>query len=296
MSKTDTGGKAGETVVSMPVEKAIQARQAPQKAFTGAVRYSRFVMVMKLVLPLTAFAVVVLTVFLGTSYETKDELTVTFSASPVPQDDRRMIRPTFTGTSQDGHHFEIMAQTAERDPQSPNQILLSDLSAVLAAQAEETTSETDLRLTAERGRLDTDEQIVTLFDNVSVRSNTGYILRMDRVAIDLDTQSARSESPVEGSGPIGDIASEQVAVSEGWQTVVFSGNVRVTIEPSRLRSPAILEPGKSAPASSGPDTPKLDTPKLDTLGGGGLETDGDDAGGGHGHGAGGTPPAPEKKE
>ncbi|MGF1454531.1 MAG: LPS export ABC transporter periplasmic protein LptC [Alphaproteobacteria bacterium] len=222
---------------------AINARQAPQTAFTGAARYSRFVLLMKLLLPLTAFSVIALTVFFSATYEVNDELTVTFAKSPSLKDDRRMIAPTFSGTNQDGNPFKVTAASAERLETDRRIILLNTLSATIG-----TADGGTLNLSSTDGELDTARQVMTLSGDVKIEAEAGYTFTTAVVSINLDEESVRGETPVTGAGPMGTLKAGSFTVSPGWGTVRFHDGVRVDVEPGHLT------PGRDAKPSARADT------------------------------------------
>ncbi len=209
------------------------------RAFRGAQRYSQFVRAMKVMLPIAAFAIVGVVVSYALLYDTDDELTVTFAASPTLKDDRRMMNPTFSARTQDGGLFEVTAETAERSIDNPSRVLLGALKADLTA-----LDGGKVALTADTGILNLDEQQVVLDGSISVFSDEGYEFHTERVVVDLEQQSIQGDAPVEGTGPMGAVAAERFWVGEGGTRVRFEGGVRMSVDPAPLtgQDPAAREP------------------------------------------------------
>ncbi len=247
-TQTKEGRDSSIDGTSMPRKRfkgAINARQAPQTAFTGAARYSRFVLLMKLLLPLSAFSIIALTVFFSATYEVNDELTVTFANSPTLKDDRRMLAPTFSGVNKDGKPFKVTAATAEREVGNPRTILLTTIAATIGTAAADS-----IELSATHGTLDTDRQVMTLSDDVTFAALGGYTFHTRTVAVDLDKESVTGTTPVTGTGPLGKLTADHFEVAPGWQTVTFGGGVTVLVEPDSLEAAGAKADGP-APAKDG---------------------------------------------
>ncbi len=207
-----------------------KGRSASTKTlFSGAMRHSRFVRVMKVVLPIAAFAIVAGLALFGASYKADDELTVTFTQSPKLKEDRRMVAPVFTGTTARGQPFEVTADSAQRQEANPDQVLLDTLKASLGL-----TEVSGVLITADKGLLDLDKQTMQVMGDIIARTDDGYVFHTEKVFIDIDRQAARGDMPIKGHGPAGELEAARFELQEGGEILRFEGGVTLTIKPDAL--------------------------------------------------------------
>lgn len=248
--KAETAGPSPDRQRGMRGRKA---RRVPSMgAFRGAKRYSRFVRLMKLVLPVVAFGILVAVGIFSAVYEADDELTVTFTESPTLKDDRRMMRPRFTGQTADGRSYQVTAQSAERSEENASEIMLSGLEALMDLE-----DGSKAVLVADRGLLNLENQMVSVAGDVTFSSDEGYELRTESVLMDMEQRSVEGNEPVSGISPMGTVRANRFSVSEGGRVVRFEGGVVLLVDPAAVeerkdaQSPSALDL-KTAPALKGP--------------------------------------------
>ena len=112
-------------IASQPVEFDTKSSQQ------GAMRYSRFVSAMKLLLPLGALIVLVLLIIYSGTFEDDDQLAITFTKIDSLNDDLRMVSPRISGMDAHGRPFVITADTATQTASNPNRIALDNIQAYL---------------------------------------------------------------------------------------------------------------------------------------------------------------------
>ncbi len=237
----------------------LPARVPPARAFRGAARYSRFVKLMKALLPIFAFAILAVVAVYTIVYDTDDKLTVAFQQAPGFQFDRRTTRPTFTGAAGNGQRYEVTADSLEPRDADMREIVLSGPKADLRAP-----DGGRVQLGSLTGVIDLEGQTVMLDGDVVVVSHDGYEFRTARVLIDLEQQTVLGDQPVTGTGPMGTVRADGFQVLDGAQRVRFAGNVAMTIDPAALqamqeagtandRAPRVGAPDASAPDNGAPD-------------------------------------------
>lgn len=222
----------------------------PRKAFKGARRYSRFVRLMKFVLPIVAFALVAVIATYTLLYTTDDQLTVTFANSPTLRDDRSTLHPTYTADMGPGQVLTVKAERAEPSTDNPREILLRGLKADLQDK-----KGSGAVMSAENGRLALDDQAMILTGSVTILSEMGYEFRTEHVKIDFEEKTVRGEEPVTGTGPAGTIRANGFSVIDNGRTVRFESGVVMQVE----AEPLMTAPAAPAPASlkgvlDGPDS------------------------------------------
>ncbi len=207
------------------------------RAFRGAVRYSRFVRLMKLLLPVVAFAIAAALAVFSVMHRSDDGWTITFTEIPSLDDDRLTLHPTFSGSSTDGRRYRIEAESAEVASVNARDVKLHSLIAEMSLP-----DHSSFKLSAPQGLLDLENEKITLSGEVSFESDSGYSLSTQEVLIDVDAQEVFGRHAVRGEGPAGTVRADSFVVKNEDQTVRFEGNVVMTIDPGVLtgaRSPVL---------------------------------------------------------
>jgi lipopolysaccharide export system protein LptC len=190
-------------------------------------RRSRFVGLMKFVLPLgAAILLVLVVVWSGTG--TRDEgFQLSFvsggaDGSPTPG----MVKARYSGTDSKDRPFTITADRATQRPEEPEAIDLD------ALQADITLADgTWLALTASSGVYRREAQTLRLEGPVNVFSDDGFKFDAESADIDLASGTVESDRPVRGQGPLGLLnANTFRAVGEG-RRLFFTGAVKLVVLP-----------------------------------------------------------------
>ncbi len=212
-----------------------QDRRAPREHNLG---YSRFVSLMKVLLPFIALSLILLVIAWPNLKLQDTKFGLGFSALKMGDNaDPAMINPRFFGTDDRRQTFSITADLAKN--------LLSDERHVELEKPKADISLEDgswLVVTASLGYFARQEEKLMLQGGVNMFHDSGYEFRTDKVDVDLATGTASSDVPVEGQGPFGHVAAEGFRLLDKGKTVVFSGKSRL-----------IIYPGASTAGNSGSD-------------------------------------------
>lgn len=192
-----------------------------------AVGYSRFVALMKVLLPLLAFVPMVL-VAAWPYLNTEDgrfrigftALKARDAASP------RMINPRYVGIDKDHRPFSVTADLASDDSGTASIISLE------MPKADITLDDgTWLVVTSEAGVYSRDAQNLALAGEVTLYHDSGYEIRTAAAEVDLAAGSASGSEPVAGHGPFGDLRSEGFRLRDKGKVIVFTGKARLSLSP-----------------------------------------------------------------
>jgi hypothetical protein len=200
----------GPAPVRSRTEWAVQRRASA----TEVRRYSRFVVIMKRILPLAAAALVAAVVAYSLQSRQPDQakITLTFAQLGIDQNDLSMIKPKLTGTDSSGNPFVVTADNAHQYPHSPNRALLDNVEADLAVR-----DGNWLNATAPHGLLDAPHaasqqcakttcpanQILDLWGPIAVFSDNGYEVHTTIAHVDMGNGTVRGNKYVRGQGPMG---------------------------------------------------------------------------------------------
>ena len=189
--------------------------------------YSRFVSLMKFLLPVIALVVVVLVVawpHINTS-DLKFRLGITV-LKLTGAADPSMINPRYVGTDSDNQPFSITADLARN-------IIDKGADVTLVMPKADITLEdgTWLVLTANDGVFSRTEKKLLLAGAVNLFHDSGYEFRTERATIDLSAGTAESNDPVTGQGAFGLLKGSGFRMMNKGKVIHFLGKSKLTLYP-----------------------------------------------------------------
>ena len=211
--------------------------------------YSRFVSLMKFLLPGAAVVLFVSLFVYSGFFDRDDKLDITFRDIATQNDDLRMVSPRVSGLNEQGRPYELSADTATQDNDKPNMVRLENIDADLK------TDEASgwLTMNATKGLLDTDRQTLKLDDKVDLFTTQGYEFHAKQADVNFGKGTVQSDDEVWGQGPLGKLRADSMSADNESETIHFQGRVKATIYPD----------GGTTGADKG-DTDKGDTDKAGT--------------------------------
>lgn len=193
--------------------------------------YSRFVAMMKLLLPLSALVLIAL-VIAWPHLDTADlRFRIGFAALQLSDtEDPSMINPRYVGTDKNDQPFSLTADLARNLPGPGTWVELE------MPKADITTDDgTWLVLTAENGVYARDAKTLDLSGKVNLFHDAGYEFRTERAAIDLASGAASGDVAVEGQGAFGHLTASGFVLLDRGRTIHFKGRAKLTLYPSAER-------------------------------------------------------------
>jgi lipopolysaccharide export system protein LptC len=193
----------------------------------ASVRYSRFVGMMKFLLP--AFAVVL--IGLVVAWPQLDPggggFRVGYSAiGPADIENPRMVAARYTGIDAADRPFAVTADTATQIAADSPLVDLDN------PQADVTLANGSwVALSALTGTYNQKTHDLELRQQVNLFHDAGYEFHTPSAHIDLKEASAHGDAPVEGQGPFGHITADGFRVLDRGKTVIFTGQARMVIHP-----------------------------------------------------------------
>jgi lipopolysaccharide export system protein LptC len=210
-----------------------QAQEAPRtrrnrKRSSGAGgSYSRFVGLMRVVLPTIALFVVVSLVVWPKLQGEDDRFRLGFSAMSAKEaESLNMVNGQFFGSDEDDRPFSITADLITQQGIDGERIDLE------APKADITLDDgTWLVLTADTGRYVEKEKKLDLIGAVNLYHDSGYEIRTPKARIDLVRGEASSQEPVAGQGPFGTLKAEGFKLLNKGKRIIFTGKSEVVFYP-----------------------------------------------------------------
>ena len=206
--------------------RSIPQRRSGERAVVRARnRYSRFVGLMRFLLPTIAIFLTGLVVLwpqiMGGFGNTIMPMLASERFSSA--DAMVMKKPRYVGTTEADEPYEVVAGTAVLDPEAPDQILLNDLDARVDRPA------SDVRLLASSGVYHRAARRLELSGEVELTTSDGYQFRTSEASIRLDQGQVDGTEPVAGAGPAGTLRADRFQIRRGGDVMRFEGRVKVTV-------------------------------------------------------------------
>ncbi|MCC6864181.1 MAG: LPS export ABC transporter periplasmic protein LptC [Rhodobacteraceae bacterium] len=199
-----------------------------RRAFDGR---SRTVGWLKVTLPLIALGLLS-TLFLVSNRIDPD---TAVRSSQVDVESRlrepRLTNPTYAGTTTDGSAITIQATEARSAQKTGAPSTTMDVTASITTLA---GARTDLR--SDKALFNDEKNVLHLTGNVQIADTKGYRLSTETLDANLSRTEYASPGPVKGTGPIGQITANSMALisnpnADGSYLLVFNGRVKLIYQP-----------------------------------------------------------------
>lgn len=202
-------------------------RPAPQINRWRAAAYSRFVSLMKIVLPTVALGLVAAIGIWPYLHEEANKFQIGFSALKAREAaGPRMTNPRYVGLDEKDRPFTVTADLAQESPGQASVVTLEMPKADLTLD-----DGTWLVLTSDAGVFHRDDRNLSLTGGVTLYHDSGYEIRSPAATIDLARGEASSDKPVSGQGPFGDLHAEGFHLRDKGKVINFNGKARLVIHP-----------------------------------------------------------------
>ncbi|MEJ0025076.1 MAG: LPS export ABC transporter periplasmic protein LptC [Rhizomicrobium sp.] len=192
----------------------------------GALRYSRFVVVMKRVLPIAAGLLIAAVIAYSLVPRQSERLSLATENWAIINNDLTMTKPRLTGTDRKGNPFVITADAAVQDPADVRRATLRSVQADMTVDKNRW-----LNATAAKGLIDMDKGALALSGGIAVFSDDGYEIHTERVDVDLKKGLFHGPVAVNGHGPMGTFRADTFDVDRSTSQIQLHGHVHMTIQP-----------------------------------------------------------------
>jgi lipopolysaccharide export system protein LptC len=137
----------------------------------------------------------------------------------------RMEAPKLSGYRKDNRPYEVTAKAALQDIRNPTQVELETLIARLQMEREGWVT-----VNARTGAFDTQKEKLRLIDDVVVRTETGYDIRMRTADVDFKGGTVVSKEPVTVNLGTATVNADTLDVKDNGALISFEGRVHVLIK------------------------------------------------------------------
>ncbi|MDP2620962.1 MAG: LPS export ABC transporter periplasmic protein LptC [Hyphomicrobiales bacterium] len=138
----------------------------------------------------------------------------------------KMENPRLSGYSQNDKTYEVSAAAAMQDISKPNIVRLQQVKARITEEDGRWTT-----VDARSGVFDTEKEELRLEEDVRVRNDKGYEMRLKSAEIAFKSGSVASNRPVEIDMLNGQLRARRLQIENRGKRIVFTGKVILTFRP-----------------------------------------------------------------
>lgn len=183
---------------------------------------------LKVVLPLVAvllMAAVLLWPYLTGGPGAPGQATITDG----DRSEASMVKARYVGADGENRPFQITADAVHNLGAGQAVVMLDAPEADMVM-----ANGTWVMVTADQGEYVVDSQALRLSGAVKLFHDAGYLFESSEAQVDLIENTVSGSKPVRGQGPVGTITAEGFSVSDGGDTVAFTGQARLVIFPGAM--------------------------------------------------------------
>ncbi|MPZ58266.1 MAG: LPS export ABC transporter periplasmic protein LptC [Rhizobiales bacterium] len=193
-------------------------------------RHSRLVRVSRIAVP-AAFAAVIAVLALAAWFNPLrllGELPVGLRDIVISGTKIKMEQPRLSGFTRDARPYDLSARSAAQDIAKPELIELIELRAKIQMH-----DRSQVDVSAATGLFNTKAEVLTLEDNILVKSSTGYEGRLSQAVINTRTGDIVSEKPVALKMLNGTVNANAMEIEQAGEVVRFNGGVAMQLMPNK---------------------------------------------------------------
>jgi len=224
---SDTAGIApGATP---PQRGRLSGLPIPGRPAAARFRRSRLVSLLKVALPGTAIAILVVIAAWPYIAPDLDKLRIELPVvGPAGGARPQVLNPRLLGLDDQKRPYQITADSGTQVDSTDGR----ELYALTQPKYDITLIDGSwLALTAQNGLFEKEAQVLWLEGDVSLFHDQGAEFVTAAARIDLTNNTAAGDAPVQGQGPAGVLTSEGFRVLDGGERVLFTGRARMTLAP-----------------------------------------------------------------
>lgn len=189
-------------------------------------RYSRFVGIMKVLLPSLAVVLLGLVVAWPRLSSDEDRFQIGFAnISPQAVENLQMVNARYYGIDNRNHPFTVTADLAREEQPRSGIMVLERPKADFA-----TRDGNGVYVEAARGYYHQKEQVLDLEGEVSLFHDEGYELHTEKARIDLVRSQAEGNVPVTGNGPQGRIQGQGFRIVDKGKQIIVLGRSGLSLK------------------------------------------------------------------
>ena len=196
--------------------------------------YSRVIAWMKIILPLAALGILSTLFLISRTIDPTESIPVAQIDLEQRAQELGATNPSFAGMSNGGDQITFQAVRARPDPQDPEHLMATDVTAQLGL-----TSGTVIDITSDNADMHQSNYTATLDGNVHVTTTSGYEINTQTLWTRLDELYAETPGRVDGNGPPGDLTAGKMLLrtnpDTGQAELIFTQGVKLVYTPRETK-------------------------------------------------------------
>lgn len=205
------------------------------EAYRRAVNHSRRVRRLRFLLPVAALGITL--AFVAVSFVRglmPEELQI--ESAKIEDGKVVMEKPAIAGRNSDGVRYSMRAERALQDIKNPNMITLETIAAAVPV-----SDKVVANVVATSGIFDRGANILDLDKPFTLNLSSGIDAQFGSAHLDISGGTMKTDDPVAIQTKGASIVANSLEMKDKGRTMIFSGSVKLNIEPSALRSNRSME-------------------------------------------------------
>ena len=189
-----------------------------------ALRYSRFVVLMKRILALGAFLIIAAVLAFFFVQRMPRKLEMSYEQLGRVQNDLTMMKPRLAGSDSKGNPYVITADRAVQDSRDAKKAVLQNI------QADLTLDHANwVNARARSGLVDMTTGQLELYGGIDVFTAAGYELHSASASANMKQSVIHGHDTVTGQGPSGTLRADEFHADRATDILTLSGHVHMTL-------------------------------------------------------------------
>ena len=189
-----------------------------------ALRYSRFVVLMKRILALGAFLFIAAVLAFFFVQRMPRKVQMSYEQVGRVQNDLTMMKPRLAGSDSKGNPYVITADRAVQDARDPKKAVLQNIEADLTLDKANW-----INARAKSGLVDMTTGQLELYGGIDVFTANGYELHSASASANMKQSVIHGHEPVTGQGPSGTLRADEFHADRATDILTLSGHVQMTL-------------------------------------------------------------------
>lgn len=187
-------------------------------------RIHRLVQVV-LALTLVSFLVLVLYPILASR---ESSFTLAIDKLPARDEKAKLIKPSYVDVDRNNNPVNISAESAYREENEHTDYYFTNLVAQMSLPTGD-----GIEILAMQGTLNTGTQIMDLGGEITITSETGFLLRSTEATFLIGDKIAIGKNGVSGIAPFGRFSAENFNTNVEDEIITLDGNVKISFDPNK---------------------------------------------------------------
>lgn len=215
-----------ETMLDSAESWVLRRRVSARKAL----RYTRFVTVMRHLLPSLAVGILVVVLVYALYPRGGAKMSLSYENVQKVDGDLTMLRPRLSGTDAKGNPYLITAKSAVQSTPDARKVSLTAIDADLQYSGQSWAN-----ATSAKGYVDLDGKVMNMTGGMAIYTDSGYEMHTQSAFADLNKNVVVGKTPVSGQGPMGTFRADSFYIDRGKRHVTLQGHVRMKFYPKQVK-------------------------------------------------------------